>query len=63
MKKEKMVEQDILRPDQVKAFSLKDNHSIKKVTVDHYGINTEIFDDLIADANEVSDAIYYGIKE
>ena len=63
MKKEKMVDQDILQPDQVKAFSLKDNHSIKEVTVDHYGINTEIFDDLIADANELSDLIYYSIKE
>ncbi len=63
MKKEKMVNQDILSPDQVKAFSLKDNHSIKQVTVDNYGINTEIFDELIADANATSDLIYYSIKD
>lgn len=63
MKKEKLVDQDILSPDQVKAFSLKDNHSIKEVIVDKYGINTEIFDELIADANESSDSIYYNIKD
>ncbi|KPA17755.1 hypothetical protein MHK_002022 [Candidatus Magnetomorum sp. HK-1] len=63
MKNAKMVTEDILRPEQVKAFSLKDNHSIKSVTIDRYGINTQIFDDLIADANEMADSIYYSIKE
>lgn len=63
MKDAKMVKQDILRPEQVKAFSLKDDHSIKEVTVDRHGINMEIFDDLIADANELADSIYYSIKE
>ncbi|GBC60113.1 hypothetical protein DENIS_1058 [Desulfonema ishimotonii] len=63
MKNAKMVEQDILRPDQVKAFSLKDSHSVKEVPVDRYGINMEIFDDLIADANDLADSIYYSIRE
>ncbi len=63
MKNNKMVKEDILCPEQVKAFSLKDNHSIKEVTVDKYGINMEIFDDLIADANELADSIYYSIKD
>jgi len=63
MKNKKMIEQDILRPEQVKAFVLKDNHSIKEVIVDRHGINMKIFDDLIADANELSDSIYYSIKD
>jgi hypothetical protein len=44
LKKENMVEQDILRPEQVKAFSLTTDHVIKEVSVDRYGINMEIFD-------------------
>jgi len=63
MKKAKMTKQDILRPEQVKAFSLKDNHSIKEIAIDRYGINMEIFDDLIADANELADTIYYNMKD
>lgn len=62
MKNKNIVSQDILRPEQVKAFSIKDNHSIKEVAVDRYGINMEIFDELIADANELADSIYYSIK-
>ncbi len=63
MKNENIVSQDILRPDQVKAFSFKKDHSIKEVMVDRHGINMEIFDDLIADANELADSIYYSIKD
>ena len=63
MKSAKIVQEDLLRPEQVKAYSLKEDHEIHPVTVDRYGINMEIFDNLIADANELSDKIYYGIKE
>jgi predicted ATPase len=63
MKNAKMINEDILRPEQVKAFNLRNNHSIKEVKVDRYGINMEIFDDLIADANELSDSIYYSIED
>jgi len=63
MKSTKMVEEDILRPEQVKAFSLKNSHSIEEVSVDRHGINMEIFDDLIADTNELADSIYYSIKD
>lgn len=63
LKKTKIVEEDILRPDQVKAFSFSDDHSITEVGVDKYGINMEIFDNLIVDANELADSIYYNIKE
>lgn len=63
MKSAKMTEHDLLRPEQIKAYSLKDDHKIHNVEVDKYGINMEIFDNLIADANELADKIYYGIKE
>lgn len=63
LKNAKMVKEDILRPDQVKAFSFMDDHSISEVSVDKHGINMEIFDNLIVDANDLADFIYYNIKE
>lgn len=63
MKSAKMTDLDLLKPEQIKAYSLKDDHLIHTVEVDKYGINMEVFDNLIADANELADKIYYGIKE
>ncbi|MEZ7493570.1 ATP-binding protein [Pseudoalteromonas distincta] len=63
MKTAKMTSLDLLKPSQIKAYSLKDDHKIHSVDVDKYGINMEVFDNLIADANELADNIYYGIKE
>lgn len=63
MKSAKMTGLDLLKPAQIKAYSLKDDHQIHAVEVDKYGINMEVFDNLIADANELADKIYYGIKE
>ena len=63
MKSAKMTDLDLLKPTQIKAYSLKDDHQIHAVEVDQYGINMEVFDNLIADANELADKIYYGIKE
>ena len=63
MKSAKMSDLDLLKPTQIKAYSLKGDHQIHSVEVDKYGINMEIFDNLIADANELADNIYYGIKE
>lgn len=63
MKSAKMTDLDLLKPKQIKAYSLKDDHKIHAVAVDKYGINMEVFDNLIADANELADKIYYGIKE
>lgn len=63
MKSAKMTDLDLLKPTQIRAYSLKDNHQIHSVEVDKYGINMEVFDNLIADANELADKIYYGIKE
>ena len=63
MKSAKMTDLDLLKPEKIKAYSLKDDHQIHTVEVDKYGINMEVFDNLIADANELADKIYYGIKE
>lgn len=63
MRSAKMTDLDLLQPAQIKAYSLKDDHQIHAVEVDKYGINMEVFDNLIADANELADKIYYGIKE
>jgi predicted ATPase len=63
MKSAKMTNLDLLKPERIKAYSLKDDHKIHSVSVDIYGINMEVFDNLIADANELADQIYYGIKE
>lgn len=63
MKSAKMTALDLLKPSQIKAYSLKDDHQIHTVEVDKYGINMDVFDNLIADANDLADKIYYGIKE
>ncbi len=63
MKSAKMTDLDLLKPSQIKAYSLKGDHQIHAVEVDQYGINMEVFDNLIADANELAEKIYYGIKE
>jgi len=62
MNKNSILMEDILLPKQVKAFVVKNNHSIQEIVVDKYGINFQIFDDLIADSNKISDDIYYNIK-
>ncbi len=63
MNKAKITATDILQPSQVSAFSLKEDHTIKAVAIDKYGVNMEIFDNLIADANTLADDIYYGIGD
>jgi predicted ATPase len=63
MNKNSILTEDILLPEQVKAFVVKNNHFIQEIAVDKYGINLQIFDDLIADSNKISDDIYYNIKD
>ena len=63
MRRAKMTDHDLLQPGQIKAYSLKNDHEIHSVPVDNYGINMDIFDNLIADANKLADEIYYGIKD
>lgn len=63
MKKNAILTEDILLPEQVKAFVVnKSNHSIQEIAVDKYGINLQIFDELIADSNTLSSDIYYSIQ-
>lgn len=59
MKKHKLVREDILRPDQVKAYTVESNHQVKEVEVSEEGIDTEVFDQKIEEANALQDAIYY----
>lgn len=63
MKKAGMVTEDILRPEQVKAYSINKDHLIHDIPIDKYGMNMKIFDELISEANALSDDIYYSIKE
>jgi len=63
MKKHGFIETDILKQEQIAAYSLGSVHSINKINVDKYGMDMSIFDELIADANESSDDIYYSIRE
>jgi predicted ATP-dependent endonuclease of OLD family len=63
MKQAKMVDEDILHPEQVKAFVLTHNHSIQQISIDKYGMNMELFDDLISEANALSDEIFNNMKE
>ena len=63
MNKNAILTEDILLPEQVKAFVVKNNHSIQEIAVDKYGINLQIFDELIAESNTLSSDIYYSIKD
>lgn len=63
MKSKGLLDGDILQPEQVAAYALGANHAINRIRVDRFGIDLEIFDELIADANRTADDIYYSIKE
>lgn len=63
MKKSGFVDMDILKPEQVAAYSLKTDHTIQSMEINRYGINSQIFDEIIADSNQLSDDIYYSIKD
>ena len=63
MQSKGLLEEDILKPEQVAAYALGANHTINHIRVDRFGIDLAIFDELIADANRTADDIYYSIKE
>lgn len=63
MEKYGFVDMDILKPEQVAAYSLKIDHTIQRMDINRYGINSQIFDEIIADSNQLSDDIYYSIKD
>lgn len=62
MKDEKISHHEILKPQQVKAYALDGSHAIKNITVDKFGMDLEIFDCLIEKSNNLSNTIYYGMK-
>lgn len=51
-------EADTLQQERVSAFTICDDRKIKEISIDKYGINQEIFDDVILSLNERSDVIY-----
>ncbi len=61
-KNPKMCQEDILRVEQVKAYTME-KHTIKPVEIDKYGIKMDIFDSMISEANDLSDDIYFAIEE
>jgi len=63
MQSSKIIDEDILNPDQVTAFSLNNDHTIKEVEVDKYGINMEILDNIIEESNALADKIYFSIED
>ncbi|WP_422472853.1 AAA family ATPase [Endozoicomonas sp. ALB032] len=59
MKEHKMVKEDILRPEQVKAYTVHSDHKVHQLEVTEEGIDTDVFDQKIEDANALQDDIYY----
>ena len=57
-----LLNEDILNPKQVAAYTLDTKHKVNNVKVDKFGMNMEIFDDIIAQVNDIGDDIYYNIK-
>ncbi|UTG74896.1 AAA family ATPase [Neisseria subflava] len=62
LKEEYIDSHEILRPEQVKAYSLTGDHKINSIEVGLYGMNMEIFDCLIEKANRLSENIFYGME-
>lgn len=62
MKEHRLSQQDILRPEQVKAYTIQGDHSIHPVECTEEGIDTDIFDQKINEANALQDAIYYQLS-
>jgi predicted ATP-dependent endonuclease of OLD family len=63
LKKNKLCKEDILKPEQVKAYTLGLKHNITPINIDQYGIKLSVFDELIQESNQLSDDIYYSIGE
>lgn len=63
MAKHKITEKDILRPEQVRAYTVSNKHRITEFDIDSHGINLELFDELINEANTLSDEIYYAMED
>lgn len=61
-KSPKLIKEDILQPEQVKAYTMSEN-TIKEINVDKYGIKLEIFDSIIDSSNNLSDEIFFSLEE
>lgn len=60
-KSPKLIKEDILKPEQVKAYTMSD-HTIKEIDVDKYGIKLDIFDSIIDSSNNLSDEIFFSLE-
>jgi energy-coupling factor transporter ATP-binding protein EcfA2 len=59
-----LVQEDILRPKQVNAYTVDQNHQIQEIERTKSGwLDLEMFDNLIADSNELADEIYDNLGE
>lgn len=58
-----IIEQEILKPEQVHAFTVTPRHEIEALQTNEYGIDLRLFDEFIQDANKMADDIYYAREE
>lgn len=56
-------ESELLKPDQIKAYSIREDHLIHSLAIDLYGIDLEDFDQVIIESNSLSNYIYNHIKD
>lgn len=63
MERGKISESDILRPEQARAYTVSNQHRIEALNVDEHGMALELFDELVNEADALSDDIYYGMED
>ncbi len=63
MRKNGWNKEDILLPNKVKAYCLNADRKIHEMSINQYGIKSELFDKLIMKANEVSEELYYAVGD
>jgi len=63
MERYKISENDILHPEQVRAYTVSSRHRIEAFGVDEHGVDFKLFDELINEANALSDEIYYAMED
>lgn len=56
-----LIECDLLKPEQVSAYAINADGTCQSMAVDSYGINTDIFDDIISESNQLQNNIYYNL--
>lgn len=63
MERGKISESDILRPEQVRAYTVSNQHRIEALNVDEHGMDLKLFDELVNEADALSDDIYYAMED